>query len=134
MKHPYMHLKILQPFGLFLDRSDVKRIVVETYQGGYGLLPNRLDGVAAVEPGIFTYESEQEGTVYLAVDQGILIKTEAEVLVSVRKVIGGKPLGQLHQAIEEEFLKVDDREKDVRAVLAKLEVGFMRQFQKLQEP
>ncbi len=134
MKHQNMHLKILQPFGIFLDRRDVKRIIVETYNGAYGLLPNRLDGVAAMEPGIFTYESEEEGLVYLAVDQGILIKKDEEVLVSVRNIIGSRPLGQLHQAVKEEFLKLDDEEKDVRSVLAKLEIGFMRQFQKLQHP
>lgn len=37
-------------------------------------------------------------------------------------------LGELHQAIEREFLNLDAQEKSVRSVLAKLESGFIRRF------
>ena len=65
------------------------RIVVETHEGSFGLLPYRLDCVAALVPGILVYETEAEGEVYLAVDEGLLVKTGLEVLVSVRNAIGG---------------------------------------------
>jgi F-type H+-transporting ATPase subunit epsilon len=124
----FMHLKILLPFQVFLEKRDISRIVAETSAGSFGLLPHRLDFVAALEPGIFVYENEGEGEVYLAVDEGIMIKTGMDVLVSVRNAIRGRELGQLREAVEKEFLTVDEREKNMRSVMAKLESGIIRRF------
>ena len=123
-----MQLKILLPFKVFYEKQDVLRIVAESRSGAFGLLPNRLDCAAALVPGILTYETRDEGEVSLAVDEGVLVKTGNEVLVSVRNAIGGMDLGELHQAIEREFLNLDEQEKSVRSVLAKLESGFIRRF------
>ncbi len=123
-----MRLKILLPFKVFADKSDVLRIVAESRSGAFGLLPNRLDCAVALAPGILTYETKAEGEVYLAVDEGVLVKAGSEVLVSVRNAIGGMDLGELHKAIEREFLNLDEQEKSVRSVLAKLEGGFIRSF------
>ena len=84
----------------------MSRIVAETREGSFGLLPHRLDCVAALVPGILTLRDESDGTVYLAVDEGVLVKTGAEVLVSVRHAIGGTDLGQLHEAVKREFLTI----------------------------
>jgi len=123
-----MQLKILLPFKVFAEKRDVLRIVAESRRGAFGLLPNRLDCAAALAPGILTYETSAEGEVSLAVDEGVLVKTGSEVLISVRNAIGGMDLGELHQAIEREFLNMDEQEKSVRSVLAKLESGFIRRF------
>ena len=123
-----MRLKILLPFKVFADKSDVLRIVAESRSGAFGLLPNRLDCAVALAPGILTYETKAEGEVCLAVDEGVLVKTGSEVLVSVRNAIGDMDLGELHKAIEREFLNLDEQEKSVRSVLAKLEGGFIRSF------
>ena len=108
------------------------RIVAHTLQGSLGILPHRLDCTAALAPGILTYETETEGEVYLAVDQGVLVKAGLEVLVSVRNAIGGTDLAKLHEAVKREFLNVDEQEKSVRLVLAKLESGFIRRFLEFQ--
>ena len=52
-----MNLRILLPFGVFTQKADVLRVVADTTDGSYGLLPNRLDCVAALLPGILTYEA-----------------------------------------------------------------------------
>ena len=70
-----MNLRVLLPFQVFADKSGVSRIVAETRAGSLGLLPHRLDCVAALAPGILTYETEAEGEVYVAVDEGVLVKT-----------------------------------------------------------
>jgi F-type H+-transporting ATPase subunit epsilon len=127
-----MHLKILLPDSVFLEQPGVVRIVAETLQGSYGLLPNRLDCTGALVPGIFTFETAAGGEEYVAIDAGILVKTGAEVLISVRNAIGGQPLGTLHEAVQREFLQLGEQEARVRSVLAKLEMGFIRQFQRLQ--
>jgi F-type H+-transporting ATPase subunit epsilon len=123
-----MHLKVLLPFGVFADKTSVSRIVAETRQGSFGLLPHRLDCVAALAPGILTYETQGEGEVYVAVNEGVLVKTGLDVLVSVRNAIGGTDLSQLHDAVKREFLTLTEREQNVRSVMAKMESGFIRRL------
>ncbi len=127
-----MNLKVLLPFQIFVEKTGVLRIVTETREGSFGLLPHRLDCVAALTPGILLYETEAEGEVYLAVDGGVLVKTGPEVLVSVRRAMGGADLGQLRNAVVQEFLTLDEHEQSMRTVMAKLETGFLRRFAKLQ--
>jgi alternate F1F0 ATPase F1 subunit epsilon/predicted F0F1-ATPase subunit len=81
----------------------VSRIVAETREGSFGLLPHRLDCVAALVPGILNYETEADGEVFVAVDEGVLVKTGADVLVSVRRAMGGTDLGRLRDAVERNF-------------------------------
>jgi F-type H+-transporting ATPase subunit epsilon len=123
-----MNLKVLLPFQIFAEKTGVLRIVAETRQGSFGLLPQRLDCVAALAAGILIVETEAEGEVYVAVDEGVLVKTGRDVLVSVRNAISGADLGQLREAVEREFLTLDEREQSVRSVMAKLESGFIRRL------
>jgi F-type H+-transporting ATPase subunit epsilon len=123
-----MNLKVLLPFGIFAERTGVSRIVAEAREGSFGLLPHRLDCVAALAPGILTYENDADGEVCVAVDEGVLVKTGMDVLVSVRNALGGTDLGELREAVEREFLNLSDREQSVRAVMAKLESGFIRRL------
>lgn len=127
-----MRLKILLPFKVFGDVSEVLRIVADTRQGSFGLLPKRLDCVAALSPGILTYETEVDGVVYVAIDEGILVKTGSQVQVSVRRAVSGANLAELRSVVEQEFLVLDEREQSVRSVMAKLETGFLRRFASFQ--
>lgn len=128
-----MNLKILLPFKVFATLQNVKQIVAETSSGQYGFLPKRLDCVAALVPGILMYESAEAGIKYIAVDKGILIKEGVNITVSVRNAIGGTDLGKLHELLEKEFKELDDNEKNVRAVMTKMENSFMLQLQKFQQ-
>jgi len=125
-----MNLKILLPFEVFADRTDVSSIVADTPEGAFGILPRRLDCVAALAPGILIYETDGGDEVFVAVDEGVLVKTGPDVLVSVRRALGGTDLGQLREAVEREFLNLDEREQSVRSVLAKMESGPIRRLAK----
>ena len=119
-----MQLKILLPSGIFFDKDDVERIVAETRDGSFGILPHRRDCVAALAPGILTYQESNGAPVYLAVDQGVLVKVGAAVLVSVRRAVGGTDLGELHDAVKRQFLTLNDQERQVREALLKMESTF----------
>jgi F-type H+-transporting ATPase subunit epsilon len=123
-----MDLKILLPFRIFAEKTGVSRIVAETREGSFGLLPRRLDCVAELVPGILIYETGGDGEVFVAVDEGLLVKTGLDVLVSVRNAISGTELGQLEEAVEREFLNLDEREQSVRSVMTKMESGFIRRL------
>ncbi len=126
-----MNLKILLPFQVFAEITGVSRIVAQTREGSFGLLPHRLDCVAALAPGILIYQTDVNGEVFLAVDEGVLVKTGPDVLVSVRRALRGEDLGQLREAVEREFLTLDEQEQSVRSVLAKMEGDLVRRMASL---
>jgi F-type H+-transporting ATPase subunit epsilon len=123
-----MDLKILLPFQVFAEKTGVSRIVAETLSGSLGVLPHRLDCVAALTPGILTYETPADGEVFVAVDEGIIVKTGPDVLVSVRRALGGTDLGQLRGAVEREFLTLNAHEQSVRSAVAKMESELIRRM------
>ncbi len=128
MQPAFMNLKVLLPFEIFAEETGVVRIVAETREGSFGLLPHRRGCVASLAPGILIYETKAQGEVYVAVDEGVLVKTGLDVLVSVRNAIGGTDLGQLRDSVEREFLNLNEREQSVRSVMAKMESGFIRRL------
>ncbi len=128
-----MNLNVLLPFRVFLSLRNVRRIVVETNAGSYGFLPHRLDCVAALVPGIFTYETDKGAIHYVAVDEGVLVKAGADVSVSVRNAIGGADLGKLRESVEKEFMQQDAQEQTVRSVMKKMETSFISRLEKLRQ-
>ncbi len=128
-----MDLRIFLPSRIFAEIKNVSSIVAETSEGSFGLLPQRLDCVAALVPSIFTYETESKSVHYLAIDEGILIKAGTEVLVSVRNAFGGSDLGKLHESVEKEFVNLDESEKNVRLVMEKMESGFIYNLEKFRK-
>jgi F-type H+-transporting ATPase subunit epsilon len=131
MRAALMDLKVLLPFRIFAEKTGVSRIVAETREGSFGLLPHRLDCVTALAPGILTYETPSEGEVFMAVDEGVLVKTGPDVLVSVRRALGGADLGKLREAVEREFLTLDEHQQSVRSLLAKMEGDLVRRMMTL---
>jgi F-type H+-transporting ATPase subunit epsilon len=71
------------------------------------------------------YEAKDSGTVYVGLDQGVLVKTGDQVTVSVRRAIGGSDLEQLKDAVARDFLKLDEQERNVRTAVAKMESDLM---------
>ncbi len=105
-----MNLRILLPFSVYADVGDVRRIVVETNDGSCGLLPHRLDCVMALIPGILLYETAGAGEKYVAVAEGVLVKSGTDVLVSVRNAVAGDELPRLRATVEREFRAVNEEE------------------------
>lgn len=128
-----MTLKVLIPFEVFSTHTGVLRVVADTLEGSFGLLPRRRDCAAALTPGILLFETEAGGETCIAVDDGVLIKTGPNVTVSVRRAIRGNDLEELRHAVAEEFLALSEQEQSVRAVMAKLETGFVRRFAGFQD-
>ncbi|OIQ91661.1 ATP synthase epsilon chain [mine drainage metagenome] len=127
-----MQLRVLLPFRVFADIAGVRRIVVDTPAGSVGLLPHRLDCVTALTPGLLLYETQEHEEVFLAVDEGVLVKAGPLVLVSVRRAMGGTDLDHLHELVKREYLTLDEDERSLREVSTKLENGFLHRFAEFQ--
>jgi F-type H+-transporting ATPase subunit epsilon len=132
MAETSMHLQILLPFEIFADKTGIKNIIVDTISGSFGLLPLRLDCVAALEAGILSYTTANDEVIYVAIDAGILVKVGSDVSVSVRQAKGDLELNQLYDSVKEDFWNKDQHEREIRASLAKLESGFVRRMTGLQ--
>lgn len=128
-----LQLKIFLPYNIFLDQPDVDSMVVETTAGAYGILPHRLDCAAALTPGILSYCVAGKVEQYVALAEGVLIKTGLTVQVSARHAVSGTDLSKLHELVEEEFRLAQAEEENMYATLIKLETGFMRRFTAFQQ-
>ena len=122
-----MRLKVLLPRGLFADRK-VSRIRAEAENGAFGLLEHHIDFVTALVPGILSFIDEDGNEVFLAVDEGILIKKGAEVQAAVGNAVSGPGLGHLRRTVENEFQKRSEQELKTRSALSRLEADIVRRF------
>jgi F-type H+-transporting ATPase subunit epsilon len=125
-----MKLKILLPGGVLLH-EEVKKIIAEAMNGSFCLLPHHIDIVAALVPGILSFVTTGGHEVFLAVDEGVLVKAGTEVLVSSTRAVPGAELGKLKETVERVFRNVDDQEKIARSTMAKLEADLVRGFLEL---
>ncbi|ERT09754.1 ATP synthase, Delta/Epsilon chain, beta-sandwich domain protein [Lyngbya aestuarii BL J] len=121
-----MRLTILLPIKILLEET-VDKVTAEAENGSFVLLPNHIDFVTAIVPGILSFES-QKGERFVAVDRGILVKCGGEGFVSLRQAILGENLDSLQQTVNEEYRRLDDKEKQARSAEAQLEAGFIRGF------
>jgi len=126
-----MNLKILLPHELFLE-EEVGKVTAEGQNGFFCLLPRHIDFATALVPGLLSFENTRGEEIFLAVDEGVLVKCGKDVRISARDAVKGPELGVLKRTIEEKFMVLDDREKNARSVMAKIEAGFVRRFLEVQ--
>lgn len=125
-----MLLKILLPAEIMMVQ-EVKKIVAEAENGSFCLMPNHIDFVATLAPGIFSFVPTEGGQELLAMDVGTLVKKGSDVLVSTRNAVKAAELGKLKQVVVEQYDALDEREKLVRSAAAKLEASLIRRFVEL---
>jgi F-type H+-transporting ATPase subunit epsilon len=71
-------------------------------------------------------ESDPGDEVFVAVDEGVLVKCGPDVRVSVRNAVVGPNLGDLETTVRDRFHRMDEREGAMRTALAKLESEVIR--------
>ena len=125
-----MKLKVLTPTVVLIDR-EVTKVTAEAENGHFCLLSNHVDFVAALVPGVLSYTTKTKEEIFVAVDEGILVKCGAEVLVSTRNAVEGDNLETLKQTVTEQFQALDEKERLTRSALAQFEVSMMRRFKEL---
>ncbi len=127
-----MRLRVFLPTHVLVDEQAV-RIVAEAENGAFGVLPRHIDFLAALKPGVLTFESADGGEAFVGHDVGIFVKRGPEVLVSTRNAVRGVDLAALRGMIEREFVMLDHRERTARTALARLEAGVVRRFIEMEE-
>jgi F-type H+-transporting ATPase subunit epsilon len=127
-----MRLKVCLPTEVLVD-TEVTKVIAEAENGSFCLLPRHIDFVTALVPGLLSFVRTAGEETFLAVDEGILVKCGADLWVSTRQAVRGPDLGQLRHTVETQFRRLDEREAEARAILAKLEADTVRRFVTLSE-
>lgn len=125
-----LKLKVLLPAEVFLD-EEVEKVTAEAVNGFFTLLPRHVDFVAALVPGIFSYQDSGGAEHFLALDEGVLVKQGDQVFVSAARAIRGDDLGELQDTVESELKVLDDNDKKARTVMSRLEADTLRRFTRL---
>jgi F-type H+-transporting ATPase subunit epsilon len=125
-----MRLKLLLPTRIVID-EEVAKIIAEAEDGSFCLLPQHVDFLAALVPGLLCFAGRDDREQFVAIDEGLLVKHGDNVLVSTRQAVRGGDLGQLRETIRQEFATLDDRERAAHAAVAKLEASFLRGYLEL---
>lgn len=127
-----MRLKILLPSEVFFDGTTIQ-LIAEAANGHFCLLPHHVDFVAAVVPGLLTYQDENRTEHFVAIDDGTLVKCGLDVVISTRSAVRSDDLGSLNQVVANQFQKLDEKEKLARSASARLEASLVRRFMELEK-
>ncbi|MCB0113855.1 MAG: F0F1 ATP synthase subunit epsilon [Caldilineaceae bacterium] len=127
-----MRLRLILPQQILIDQP-VRKVTVEAGEGYVTLLPRHIDYVTELTPGLLSFVTPEDREEFLAVDEGILVKREDDVLVAARNAVRGPDLGKLRQAVTDQFRRLNERERMTRDALARLEADFVRRFMELED-
>lgn len=127
-----MRLKLLIPTRVVVDQT-VRKVVADGEHGSFCLLPRHVDFLASIVPGLLAFEDAEGHEHFAAVDEGILVKRDQEVLVSTLRAVLGGELEQLKKTVSEEFAALDENERAAKSAMAKLEASFLRNYLELGE-
>lgn len=125
-----MTLKIMVPNRILVDQ-EARKVSAEAQNGNFTILPRHIDSVAALVPGILSFTAEDGKEVFLAVDEGLLVKCAEDVAVATADAVQGENLETLHRALREQFLGRDERRRRSRTVLSRLETTLARRFMEM---
>ncbi len=127
-----MRLEVTLPSRVMLDQA-VTKVVAEGQGGSFCLLPRHVDMTAALVPGLLSFTSADGAQGLLGIDEGVLVKRGADVLVATLNAVRGDDLATLRAAVQERFIELDEHERVARSALARLEAGVVRRFLQLGE-
>ena len=122
-----MRLIVLTPMATVFD-APVRRIMAPAADGQFGMLPRHIDFTAPLAAGILTIVDDGDRERFAAVDGGVLLKVEGLVRIATRRAVLGEDLGRLRRTVQQEFLALGEREREIRSASARLEAGMVRRF------
>ena len=122
-----MRLLLTAPTGVLAD-AEVTKVVAETIEGSYCLLPRHADVTTVLVPGLLAY-LDQEGTeVFAALDHGVLVKAGDVVRIACQRGVVSGDLGEADATVRERFRVQSEREKRARSSLLRLEADILRRL------
>ena len=117
-----------------LFSGTAKKVFAVAENGAFGLLPKHTDFVSALVPSILVLTNEQDQELFFAGDEGLLVKIDFQVDITIRRGLQGDDLASLNEQLTTTFMAVDEDERIARSALSRLEAGIVRRFADLRKP
>lgn len=129
-----MRLVVALPHRIVIDEAAAK-VSAEGLHGTFTLLPHHLDYVVLLETGILTYLAGEIGDdeKYVAIDGGVLTKVGDDVRVATVNAVEGDRLEELERTVVKSFRRLDERERDTRAALSRIESHVLHELFEFEE-
>lgn len=122
-----MRLLVSVPTGVVLDET-TSRVSGVSDRGSFTLLPRHADGAMLIQPGLMSYGAVDEDEVFLAVDEGVLVKVGEDVRVACSRVVVAGDLENARTALAEHLSRQNEHETRARAALMSLEAEVLRRL------
>ena len=128
-----MRLVVALPHRIEIDTA-VDKVGAEGLHGTFTMLPHHLDHVVLLVSGILTYlptgDSDER---YVAVKGGVLTKVGADVRVATIAAVQGERLEDLERTVVRSFRRLDERERDSRAAMTRIESHVLHEMFEFEE-
>jgi len=125
-----MMLLLSVPAGILLE-TRVTRMSGESDRGSFTLLPRHADGAMLLRPGLLSYVGEDGAEVFVAVDEGILVKVDRDVRVACERAVAAGNLENARSALVRYLHERSEHERKSKSVLMALEADVLRRLGEL---
>jgi F-type H+-transporting ATPase subunit epsilon len=125
-----VRLLLTVPSGVLVD-AEVDKVVAESSEGSFCLLPRHADGTTLLQPGLLSYLPRDGEETFAAVDHGVLVKAGDVVRAACQRAFVAGGLGQAEATVRERFRVQSEREKRARSALLRLEADILRRLGEL---
>ncbi len=126
-----MRLKIIEPFKIILD-EEVASLSIEGGEGSFTVRERHIDLISEIVPCIVKY-SRGGNESYAAVNSGILLKEGENINISTKDCVLSDNLEELYDVVSDRYRASDEREKEIKTGLMKLEKRIMRGMLELEK-
>jgi F-type H+-transporting ATPase subunit epsilon len=114
-----------------IHQGPAERLTAKAENGSFGVLPNHIDFVAALVPGVLMLVEPGGHERFFGIDEGVFVKQGSKIDICVRRAVEGEDLAKLTATVLKAFVELDDHERTARTALARLEANMVRQFAEL---
>jgi len=125
-----MRLVLSAPTGIVLD-TQVAKVSGESDRGSFTILPRHADGAMILRRGLLSYVGEDGTEVFVAVDEGVLVKAERELRVACQRAVVAGDLEDARSALARHLHGRSEHERKAKSVLMALEAEVLRRLGEL---
>jgi F-type H+-transporting ATPase subunit epsilon len=117
-----------------LYEARATRLTAVAPNGAFGILPNHIDFVTALVPGVLTLGFANGQEEIFGLDEGLLVKKGHQVDVVAMRGVRGDDLTSLHATVSTSFIQMDEEERQARSAVSRLEADMVRRLAELRRP
>src|SRR5690554_1066602 len=95
-----MRLLLSVPSGVLIDEP-IAKVSAESDRGSFTILPLHADGALLLVPGLLTYVTTEAEEVFVAIDDGVLVKAGVDVRVACQRAVVAGDLADAESVLVE---------------------------------